>query len=197
MNEEPSSPGAQVSLPHPTKRKLLVLDGGGMRGLAIVLMLKRLKIEANLDLSDFDMIGGTSAGGLIALATLLGLTLDQIEELFLTIGEQTFTSSWAHTTCVTLQKVLLTPNPLMYVCCTYGWQVISFATSLPAGGKYGISAGGKYNTAYYQKRLAEVLKKYGDPHLTLAELGKGRPAVRLPLPLWLLLLTNEQRLVAV
>jgi patatin-like phospholipase/acyl hydrolase len=79
------------------KRRLLVLDGGGMRGLASVQALKKLQQTAGLTIDDFDMICGTSAGGLISLATLLGLSLDEIEALFIKIGKEIFTSSWTNT----------------------------------------------------------------------------------------------------
>jgi patatin-like phospholipase/acyl hydrolase len=79
------------------KRRLLVLDGGGMRGLASVQALKKLQQAAGLTIDDFDMICGTSAGGLISLATLLGLSLDEIEALFIKIGKEIFTSSWTNT----------------------------------------------------------------------------------------------------
>jgi predicted acylesterase/phospholipase RssA len=82
---------------HERGLKLLVLDGGGMRGVGTLAILRKIKEETGLDVGDFDMIGGTSAGGLIALAALVGLDLDTIEQLFVESGRNVFTSSWVNT----------------------------------------------------------------------------------------------------
>jgi patatin-like phospholipase/acyl hydrolase len=91
----------------PQKRlQLPVLDGGGMRGIGMLSILQKLKRETDLNISEFDMISGTSMGGLITPATLLGLDLEEIEKLFVTIGQDIFTSSWMSTASYHAQKVL-------------------------------------------------------------------------------------------
>jgi predicted acylesterase/phospholipase RssA len=62
---------------------LLCLDGGGVRGLSTLLILKRLMESINplnppKPCDYFDMIGGTSTGGLIAL--MLGRLSMPVEE---------------------------------------------------------------------------------------------------------------------
>jgi calcium-independent phospholipase A2 len=53
--------------------QILCLDGGGIRGLVLVQMLAALQEAAGVPLKDmFDWIGGTSTGGLLALAIGVG-----------------------------------------------------------------------------------------------------------------------------
>jgi patatin-like phospholipase/acyl hydrolase len=68
-------------------RRVLSLDGGGVKGMAILLILKRLfrtiQREEHLPeiprpCSYFDLIGGTSTGG---CADLLSIPLSRIKEL--------------------------------------------------------------------------------------------------------------------
>ncbi|RFU32279.1 hypothetical protein B7463_g4070, partial [Scytalidium lignicola] len=75
---------ARVTIP---PRRLLSLDGGGVKGMAILLILKRLfrTIQRDENLPEiprpcnyFDLIGGTSTGG---APTLLFIPLSRIKEL--------------------------------------------------------------------------------------------------------------------
>lgn len=69
------------------KLRVLSLDGGGIKGLTSLLILRRImrtmKIEGDLDMEPrpcdiFDVIGGTSTGGLIALMLgRLGMTVEE------------------------------------------------------------------------------------------------------------------------
>lgn len=76
---------------------LLSLDGGGVRGLSSLLILKRLMgaidpINPPKPCDCFDMIGGTSTGGLIAL--LLGrlrLTVDECISVYSELSPKIFT----------------------------------------------------------------------------------------------------------
>jgi patatin-like phospholipase/acyl hydrolase len=79
---------------------LLSLDGGGIRGLSSISILKHIMkgINADRQVGDklqpwevFDMIGGTSTGGLIAVMIgRLRMTLDQCEEAYLDLGKRIF-----------------------------------------------------------------------------------------------------------
>ena len=81
---------ATSTLPNPHLGKclnLLCLDGGGVRGLSSLYILQRLMEELNPDnppkpCDHFDLIGGTSTGGIIALMLgRLRMTVDDcIEE---------------------------------------------------------------------------------------------------------------------
>ncbi|KAM7194668.1 Acyl transferase/acyl hydrolase/lysophospholipase [Naviculisporaceae sp. PSN 640] len=79
MAEAPSRTETLVPETTPPKRYLLSLDGGGVRGLSALLILRRIMRQVNhlrrvndryLELKPcdvFDLIGGTSTGGLIAI----------------------------------------------------------------------------------------------------------------------------------
>lgn len=72
--------------------RVLSLDGGGLRGLATVRMLRDIEAAAGRRIHDlFDLICGTSTGGVLAVA--LGVqrwTLDQCEAMYRDIGEKVF-----------------------------------------------------------------------------------------------------------
>jgi uncharacterized protein len=67
----------------PTSYKILSIDGGGIRGVFPAAFLA--KLEDHLDeplASYFDLIAGTSTGGIIAIALGLGLTAKEILKLY-------------------------------------------------------------------------------------------------------------------
>ena len=83
--------------------RVLCLDGGGIRGLSEILILKELMLQVQLQngleftpepKQCFDFICGTSTGGLVAiLLGRLGKTLDECETLFRTFGSKIFSGS--------------------------------------------------------------------------------------------------------
>lgn len=86
-----------------TKKCLLSIDGGGIRGIISIQILKKIeKIAENISgnpdirLSDcFDYIGGTSTGGIVAAALALGMRTKEVESFYLEQSRQMFTlSSW-------------------------------------------------------------------------------------------------------
>ena len=73
--------------------RVLSLDGGGMRGIGTLVMLERiLKETNNWCVGDcFDLVVGTSTGGLIAAgAGLLRMTVDELHELYAKMGDEIF-----------------------------------------------------------------------------------------------------------
>ncbi len=74
------------------------IDGGGVRGLLALQVLRRIESVArdltgnsDLRLCDcFDFIAGTSTGGIIAAALSIGLSVDQIEAFYLDNAEAMF-----------------------------------------------------------------------------------------------------------
>lgn len=65
------------------------MDGGGMRGLATVQMLRKIEQGTGRRIHEmFDLICGTSTGGMLAVALgIKHLELDQCEEIYKTLGE--------------------------------------------------------------------------------------------------------------
>ena len=73
--------------------RVLCLDGGGIRGLATIVMLARIMRAAGAWCVGecFDLIVGTSTGGVIALgAGLLRLTLDEVGDLYDAMASEVF-----------------------------------------------------------------------------------------------------------
>ncbi len=65
--------------PTVTPKRMLALDGGGVRGLISLGILKRIEAELGSPLSNhFDLIGGTSTGALIATKLSTGSSVDEI-----------------------------------------------------------------------------------------------------------------------
>jgi hypothetical protein len=87
----------RVSSPGP--KKLLALDGGGIRGVITLEVLLRLEsmLAEQLGGGDdfvlgdyFDYIGGTSTGAVIAAGLAKGLRVEQLLDLYVTRGEEMF-----------------------------------------------------------------------------------------------------------
>jgi len=85
----------------PGPKRILSLDGGGVRGAISVAFLER--IEKILDeraglevrLGDwFDLIGGTSTGAIIAAALALGKRVDYVKKIYFQLAPRVFRSSW-------------------------------------------------------------------------------------------------------
>lgn len=76
---------------------LLCLDGGGVRGLSSLYILKALMASINVQnppkpCQYFDMIGGTSTGGLIAIMLgRLGMTVDECIAVYRDLSSKVFT----------------------------------------------------------------------------------------------------------
>lgn len=76
--------------------RLLALDGGGVRGLASLMILRRLM--ATVDPASppkpcdyFDMVGGTSTGGLIAIMLgRLQMTVDECIAAYTSLSDKVF-----------------------------------------------------------------------------------------------------------
>ncbi len=71
--------------------KILAIDGGGIKGLYSSTILEHLEKEFDIKTTDyFDMICGTSTGGLISLALSLGISANEISKLYSQKGEKIF-----------------------------------------------------------------------------------------------------------
>jgi hypothetical protein len=75
----------------PDKRAILTLDGGGMRGMLTIQLLKALEATAGMPCYDlFDMVAGTSTGGIMAGLIVSGHTALEIEKLYTQLVTQVF-----------------------------------------------------------------------------------------------------------
>src|SRR5271169_4909526 len=79
-------------------KKLLAIDGGGIRGVLALEVLQRIEDllksksgRADFRLADyFDYIAGTSTGGIIAAGLAIGMSVDEILEFYEASGPQMF-----------------------------------------------------------------------------------------------------------
>jgi uncharacterized protein len=88
--------------PGGTKR-ILALDGGGIRGAVTLGYLQRIEDilkeqsdnKENFRLSDyFDLIGGTSTGAIIASCLAIGMKVSQITDLYMKLGGKIFSKKY-------------------------------------------------------------------------------------------------------
>lgn len=83
-------------------KRILALDGGGLRGVLTLGFLKKIedtlreqtKGGGGFRLSDYyDLIGGTSTGSIIAAGLALGMSVDEIREHYFRLGNDIFKPS--------------------------------------------------------------------------------------------------------
>ncbi|MFO7653965.1 MAG: patatin-like phospholipase family protein [Candidatus Krumholzibacteriia bacterium] len=76
--------------------RVLSMDGGGIRGLLTTVILQRLAATPGLAgfLGSFDLLAGTSTGGLLALAIAHGLDPSAIRDVYVEKGPAIFKDSW-------------------------------------------------------------------------------------------------------
>ncbi|ARV85104.1 patatin [Mycobacterium intracellulare subsp. chimaera] len=71
--------------------QILSLDGGGLRGIFTAAVLAHLEEDHGVRIADhFDLIAGTSTGGIIALGLGLGMSPRQILEFYIEHGHRIF-----------------------------------------------------------------------------------------------------------
>ena len=72
-------------------RKILSIDGGGIRGVFAAAYLTQFENEADRPLYEyFDLIAGTSTGGIIAIGLAMGISANEILNLYETRGAEIF-----------------------------------------------------------------------------------------------------------
>lgn len=72
-------------------KAILCLDGGGMRGILTIQLLKQIESIANIPCYElFDMVSGTSTGGIMAGLIASGKTAIQIETLYVQLVTKVF-----------------------------------------------------------------------------------------------------------
>ncbi|MFT3793112.1 patatin-like phospholipase family protein [Flavobacterium sp.] len=76
-------------------KRILALDGGGIRGILTLGMLKEIENQVKAKGYDklcdyYDVMSGTSTGAIIASALSLGKTVDEVTQLYLDLGKEIF-----------------------------------------------------------------------------------------------------------
>ena len=83
-------------------KRILSLDGGGLRGMMTVQVLKKIEALLRLRFSDpklvladyFDLIAGTSTGAIIAAGLAKGMSADEIDGHYRKLGDKIFKRSF-------------------------------------------------------------------------------------------------------
>lgn len=89
---------AQPLVPFLGSASILCFDGGGVLGISSLKILERLELELQKELRDpavrlkdcFDMICGTSTGGVIALGMMTGLTIKEMINMWASLTSRVF-----------------------------------------------------------------------------------------------------------
>jgi len=103
-----SGPQASRAVPELSQRssrrfQVLSLDGGGFKGMFAAVLLACLEADLGISVLDhFDLVAGTSTGGIIALGLGAGLTPAEIVDFYVERGPAIF----AHARARTLRRVL-------------------------------------------------------------------------------------------
>lgn len=92
---EGTLPGLRDRLPWPADKpfRILSIDGGGIRGILPAALLTEFEAglpEGRSSGDYFDMIAGTSTGGIIALGLSIGLKASDILQVYMEHGEEIF-----------------------------------------------------------------------------------------------------------
>ncbi len=81
-------------------KRILALDGGGIRGILALQFLQAIKSRIKERFGDntllcdyFDLIGGTSTGSIIAAGLACGMTVGALQDLYKNIGAAVFQTS--------------------------------------------------------------------------------------------------------
>ena len=74
--------------------RILSFDGGGIRGLVTLAILKRLETQIPTLVQRADLLAGTSTGGIIALGLAAGKSVDELISLYRDNGKDIFDDSW-------------------------------------------------------------------------------------------------------
>jgi len=83
-------------------KRILSLDGGGVRSAITVASLKRIeelldeRMSREVRLGDwFDLVGGTSTGAIVAGALALGKRVEEVKEFNLERAPKAFAARWS------------------------------------------------------------------------------------------------------
>jgi len=72
-----------IPIKYPNELRVLSIDGGGIKGIIPIIYLKRIEKQLGASIHNFfDMICGTSTGGIIALGLAAGISATEISEIY-------------------------------------------------------------------------------------------------------------------
>lgn len=92
--EQGDGPGAAVEAVEPKRFQVLALEGGGLKGIFAAAALAEFEADFGTRILDhFDLITGTSTGGLIALGLAAGRSPEEIVRFYLDEGHRIFPNS--------------------------------------------------------------------------------------------------------
>ncbi len=93
--------------------QILALDGGGLRGIFSAAILAALEEDLQISVADhFDLIAGTSTGGIIALGLGLGLRPREIVEFYAELGAGVFRGRMGLASARQVLRAKYRPGPL-------------------------------------------------------------------------------------
>jgi hypothetical protein len=85
----------------PGRKRILSIDGGGVRGILALAFLERLETILTKDngqafriCDHFDLIGGTSTGAIIATGLALGFSAKDIRDFYVRMSPKVFRAPW-------------------------------------------------------------------------------------------------------
>jgi len=94
-------------------RRVLSIDGGGIKGALPASFLATIEESTGERINDhFDLIAGTSTGGIIALGLGLGFTASAIRDFYLDDGPKIFSTFGAFASLRQLRRAKYDPDPL-------------------------------------------------------------------------------------
>lgn len=103
--EQPQSRRSQGTIFHRREQlewpaddfRILAIDGGGIKGIlpaAILAECERRFLKGGSAANYFDMMAGTSTGGIIALGTAAGMRAEEVLEIYMHYGPEIFRRPW-------------------------------------------------------------------------------------------------------
>ena len=85
----------------PGPKRILAIDGGGLRGIFSLAILKKMEDMFKSKYGDrfrmahyFDLMAGTSTGSVISASLALGMTVDEVTAQYEKLGHEVFKRSW-------------------------------------------------------------------------------------------------------
>ncbi|MGB7086957.1 MAG: patatin-like phospholipase family protein [Phormidesmis sp.] len=106
-------------------KRILALDGGGVRGIFTLQILKKIEAIVRQRTGDetacladyFDLIGGTSTGSIIAAGLARGWQVDRLDQLYRQLGGVIFKSNWLRWGPLRVLRPKFSAQPLRQVLC--------------------------------------------------------------------------------